>query len=219
MSLDKGRDGVLAQIHTNFGQVANYRLGKARSDPEEVKSKGTYPLEYKTCPPVSDVLGKLTGDLDKWELMRHYDLWGSNCQTMARQVREGILKASSGMELHLPGTNERASIVDHNKLIPYFENRFPDWKNGNLVRVPELQIQYAIGVQREGKLVDIYGTSSVVDESAQQQIEMEMKKEYEKLLVKQFGYEGVCKALRGKAFKNPFDNTRISTLSLTIVEF
>merc|ERR1739842_107757 len=161
--MEKGRMGILAQIHSEFDQVAKYCLTLVRSttNPVKIDSKdlrGIHRLDYMSLP----TIGKL---LQKWEVQAHYDLFGSNCQTLVGDVRNRIIKASNGLELHLPGTNERARIDDERKLIPYFKNRFPGWTSKKLVRVPEVQIQYAIGIQHGGERVEVFAASDATQET------------------------------------------------------
>ena len=70
---------------------------------------------------------------------------------MTRTVQNRIIKASNGLEMHLPGTNEKVSISDPKKLVTYFKNRFPRWKKNELVQVPELQIQFAVTLAQKEK--------------------------------------------------------------------
>ena len=143
MSFDKGQDGVLVQMHSDKDKVALERMGEERVDPEEMESNdltGIRRLEYVDLP----VIGQL---LQKWEMQAVYDLWKSNCQTMVRYIVDKVLEASNGVRLHLPGRRGRVSISDGPTLLSYFNNQFPGWERKELVRVPEQQIQYAIGIK------------------------------------------------------------------------
>ena len=54
-------------------------------------------------------------------------------------------------------------VNEINKISVYFENRFPGWKRKELIHVPELQIQYAIKVQRSGSGLTAFPAVANVD--------------------------------------------------------
>ena len=100
LSIEKDLTGILAQMHTEFDHVAKYRLSQARLDPEEITCNdltGIHRLEYVNLPAIGNLLSN-------WEVQDIYNLWKSNCQTLARNVAKRMIDASNGFTLHLPGT-------------------------------------------------------------------------------------------------------------------
>ena len=196
LSAEKDQKGVSIQLHDEFDYVAKCHLGIARDNPVEINSRrlsGIHRLECVDLPAIVNLLHEL-------ELTPRFDLYGSNCQTLARVVKEKILKASNGVELHLPGTDAKASINDFTTLIPYFETRYPGWKRKRLVRVPEIHAQFALGVARRDKYGGVKSANDVLDHYARKMTEMEEEREFNERMSKHLGYEGICKALEGEAF-------------------
>ena len=84
-------------------------------------------------------------------------------------------------------------------MVPYFENRFPGWRKGVLVQVPEVQIQYAVTLAQEEKQIPVHGASDISPKEMQ---DVKIKEEYDQLVLKQRSYEGICKALNGTTFRS-----------------
>ena len=173
----------------------NY-LGNPRQNPEEIDSielSSINRLEYICLPKIAEIL-------EKWEIMPIYNLLNSNCQTHTRNMVDRILKASNANQIHLPGTNIRVSIGDKKKLHHYVEKRFPNWTKKQLVLIPEVQTQYAIKLARDEIEIPAFSASDEADRVVQHLQEVSLEEEYDELVLKQNGFESVCKALNGKVF-------------------
>lgn len=81
-----------------------------------------------------------------------------------------------------------------------------------MVRIPELQVQHAIRLKQENNELAAFATSDVTEQTAKKLEELHLKEEYDDLVLKQSGFEGLCEALSGKAFAN---DTKVSFSHLT----
>ena len=154
-----------------MNQVRDFRLGEKRDNPVELDSKdltGINRLEYINLP----VIGNL---LKKWDIMPSYDLFGTNCQTLTADVQQRLINASNAVYLHLPGTNEKASVNDRKKILDYIKSRFPNWMKKKLVRIPELQVPYAIKIKQDEKQLPAFATSDAIETNTQVLEELSLK--------------------------------------------